>query len=66
MKYDNNIMKIYIALVAVLLKAPQMCSNSRAKLASGWALNSVKFDPMQEFGPIVGGGHSCKNTIFPC
>ena len=59
-------MKIYIAFVAVHLKAPQMYSNSHAKLASGWPLNSVKFDPIQEFGPIIRGGHSCENTIFTC
>ena len=56
MKYD---IQIYIALAAVLLKAPKMYSNSHAKLASGWALNSVKFDPIQEFELIVGGGQSC-------
>ena len=49
-------MKIYIALAAVLLKAPQMYSNSHAKLAPGRAINSLKFDPIQEFRPIVGGG----------
>ena len=29
-----------------------------AKLAPGWALIRVNFDPIQEIGPKVGGGHS--------
>ena len=38
-----------IALEAVLLKL-------NAKLAPGWALIRVNFDPIQESGPKVGGG----------
>ena len=38
-------------LEAVLLKL-------HAKLAPGWALIQVNFDPIQEIGPKVGGGHS--------
>ena len=29
-----------------------------AKLALGWALIRVNFDPIQEIGPKVGGGRS--------
>ena len=43
--------EIRIALEAVLLKL-------HAKLAPGWALIQVNFDPIQEIGPKVGGGHS--------
>ena len=28
------------------------------KLSPGWALIQVNFDPIQEIGPKVGGGHS--------
>ena len=28
------------------------------KLAPGWVLIRVNFDPIQEIGPKVGGGHS--------
>ena len=43
---------ICIALEAVLLKL-------HAKLAPGWALIRVKFDPLQEIRPAkVGGGRS--------
>ena len=30
------------------------------KLAPGWALIKVNFDPILEIGPKVGGGHSLK------
>ena len=30
---------------------------SHAKLAPGWALIPVNFDPIQEIGPKVGVGH---------
>ena len=39
-------------LEAVLLKL-------HAKLAPGWALIQVNFNPIQEIGPKVGGGRSC-------
>ena len=35
-----------------------------AKLAPGWALIRVKFDPMQEIGPKVGGGRSIVSGPF--
>ena len=38
-------------LEAVLLKLHTM-------LAPGWALIQVNFNPIQEVGPKVGGGHS--------
>ena len=35
-----------------------------AKLAPGWALIQINFDPMQEIGPKVGGGCSFVNGPF--
>ena len=35
-----------------------------AKLAPGWALIQVNFDPTQEIGPKVGGGHSFMSGPF--
>ena len=35
-----------------------------AKLAPGWALIQVNFDPIQELGPKVGGGHSFMSGPF--
>ena len=40
-----------IVLEAVLFKL-------NAKFAPGWALIRVNFDPIQEIGAKVGGGHS--------
>ena len=34
------------------------------KLAPGWALIQVNFDPMQEIGPKVGGGRSFVSGPF--
>ena len=34
------------------------------KLALGWALIPVNFDPIQEIGPKVGGGRSFVNGPF--
>ena len=48
---------VRIALEAVLLKL-------HAKLAPGWALIRVNFDPIQEIGPKVGGGHSFVSGPF--
>ena len=49
--------EIRLALEAVLLKL-------HAKLAPGWALISVNFDPIQEIGPKVGGGRSFVSGPF--
>ena len=46
-----------IVLEAVLLKL-------HAKLAPGWALIRVNFDPIQEIGPKVGGGRSFVSGPF--
>ena len=35
-----------------------------AKLAPGWALIQVNFDPIQEIGPKVGGGRSFVSGPF--
>ena len=48
---------IRIALEAVLLKL-------HAKLAPGWALILVNFDPIQEIGPKVGRGCSFVSGPF--
>ena len=44
-------------LEAVLLKL-------HAKLALGWLLIQLNFDPIQEIGPKVGGGHSFVSRPF--
>ena len=44
-------------LKAVLLKL-------HVKLAPGWALIQVNFDPIQEIGPNIGGGRSCVSGPF--
>ena len=50
--------EICITLEAVLLKL-------HAKLTPGWALIQVNFDPIQEIGPKVGGGHFfCEWALF--
>ena len=49
--------EIRIALEAVLLKL-------HVKLAPGWALIRVNFDPIQEIGPKVGGGRSFVSGPF--
>ena len=36
------------------------------KLAPGWALIQVNFDPIQEIGPKVGGGRSFMSGPFFC
>ena len=51
---QSFLLQIYIALEAVLLKL-------HMKLTPGWVLIQVKFDPIQENGPKVGGGHSFVN-----
>ena len=49
-KYSRSFLpEIRIALEAVLLKL-------HAKLAPGWVLIQVNFDPIQEIGPKVEGG----------
>ena len=48
---QSFLLQIYIALEAVLLIL-------HAKLAPGWTPIQVKFDPIQENGPKVRGGHS--------
>ena len=41
-----------------------------AKFTPGWVLIQVNFDPIQEIGPKVGGGHSfkggcsCETTVL--
>ena len=34
------------------------------KLAPGWVLIQVNFDPIQEIGPKVGGGHSFMSVFL--
>ena len=48
---------IRLALEAVLLKL-------HMKLAAGWALIQVNFDPIQEIGPKVRGGRSFVSGPF--
>ena len=58
MKYSRSFLpEIHIALEAVLLKL-------HVKLAPGWALIQVNFDPVQEIGPKVGGGRSFVSGPF--
>ena len=45
-------------LEVMLLNTLRRHSISHAKLAPGWALIEVNFDPIQENGPIVGAGRS--------
>ena len=47
----------YTTLEAVVLKL-------HVKLAPGWVLIQVNFDPIQEIGPKVGGGHSFVSELF--
>ena len=54
LKYSSG---THIVLDAVLLKL-------HAKLAPGWALIRVNFDPIQEIGPKVGGGRSFVSGPF--
>ena len=49
--------RIRIAIEAMLLKL-------HAKLAPGWVLIQVSFNPIQEIGPKVGGGHSFVSGPF--
>ena len=45
-------------------------ASAHVKLAPGWTLIKVNFDPILEIGPKVGGGHSfkggcsCETTVL--
>ena len=41
-----------------MLEAVHVLLKLHAKLAPGWALIRVNFDPIQEIAPKAGGGHS--------
>ena len=58
--YSANMkfLQICIALEAVLFKLHKYTPLAMAKLAPGWALIRVNFDPMQKIEPKVGGGRS--------
>ena len=47
-----------IVFEVVFLNPPRVCSIRCTKLAPGWVLIRVNFDPIQDFGPKVGFQHS--------
>ena len=53
----NTKFLICIMLGDVLLITPRMHSIGHVKLTPGWVLIRTNFDPIQEIGPKVRGGH---------